>query len=310
MQTKKINSMTAARKIAVACFALLSYSAVSGASDLQPDLIKSPGQPVQLKFADGREAVLKMTIQRGVTLPIGFKITENTCNEKVGASCTYSAPISQLKFFFVWSKNNDSSKLDQELVVPALDSNPERKMEFQSLISNLSKADAPTNAEVLAIPEQFIKCSTFDWFEPNVKGNPSTRVVRAISSELTLKNSETNSDENRFFGTIRNVQISAQSADTWIIKSGQITKNLFTAQPFLFFNDSAWYVQKNDGEVCQFTGRARIDAAIAAFQKAVADSKKSESEATLYLSNPVDDKLYNIDGSINSQIIYSVGSAK
>ena len=297
MRIAKVSSLALA--IGVASFMLPPSSGLAD-TDSKPKLIKEAGQPIRLQFADGREAVLKKTVLAGIKIEVPFSINENTCNDKFGASCTYTVPMTNNYFFFAWSKNPDSSLLNQELSIAASANNSAQKIEFTSAVTSLQRSVYPTMPDVLAVENQSITCGDFDWFEANDPAHAGTRRVRAISTETTLPNAETRVDENRFYSTVRDIVLAPPIGKSATVSSATLPPGLENSVPLLFFGDSAWYVKTNSGDVCQFTARSQFAQAVSQFNSIDAKRLPPKDEKTIYIyGNATADKFYKIDSSIN-----------
>lgn len=277
----------------------------------KPELIKMAGQPVLLKYSDGREAIMKVTSNQIENVGIPFAITENTCNQKLATGCKYYVPSVSNSFFFAWSKHPDPSKIERQIISPGSSDDSDDKLEFASSYSSLNRSQFPNASALKSIPNQYIVCPKLDWFEPNESTIENGRRVRAISNELALRNDETGVDENRFFSTARDVKFNQVSNTTLEIESALLPKSTALTIPFLFFGDAAWYVKSNSGEVCQFTSRAKFADAVADFSAATKNMTKPEEEKHIYIYGDSDADLLNqLDRNLESRIMQRAATAK
>ena len=291
---------------------ILTQSSLSFADEPpKPELIKIAGQPVRLQYPDGREATMKVTAMQLENVAIPFSITENTCNEKTVTGCKYFVPAMFNTFFFAWSKHPNQNKINQPISSPGSDGDSNRKIDFTSSYSSLNRSQFPNAAVLKSTQNQYIVCPTLDWFEPNDPTDESARRVRAISTELAIRNDETGVDENRFYATIRDVKIKQVSKTKIEIESAVLPKSISLSIPFLFFGDAAWYVKSSSGDVCQFTSRAKFADAVADYNAAIKSMTKPEDEKHIYIYGDSDaDSLNRIDYNLESQIMRKAATAQ
>lgn len=204
----------------VAAFMPLSFVHAQMPEVKLPVIEKIPGQPVRVKWEDGRVAILRGYYGHKYPVKVPYKITESTCRPIAPVNCEHSYEIIKGKVLAQWEKHPDPSRAGQWL-----------KAKMNNLIlhtealygrGHLPLYPQPTALQSLA--RQALTCPDFSWTGLSA---PTEVMVQNWENEIMIVNPETGVSENRSISGHMNVVLKSVSPQVMEIANEGIVTSEF-----------------------------------------------------------------------------------
>lgn len=252
--------MSAALKIlvlAIAGAAALAASANPAPTGKIAEIIQKDGQPLAFRFADGREAVLKVSSVDSEVVSTQFKITDNTCSDRQNMTCAYKFALRRYFAAMVWTKHPDASRVGQIVKRGAEYPGQPTMTSFDPLsadyvlVAGLDFSATKTDLG-RGLPAHEIQCDDFSWLPGASKEAPNRLHLSRWDGENNEPNPETGTNENRTNGGAFGLDLMRVDAKTLrvtkvsALSGGAVNLDILTLAP-----TGSLTMLSSDGEICQ-----------------------------------------------------------
>lgn len=191
--------------------ATLATGLVSEAAEMPkfetPEVLAIPGEPIRIKWTDGRVA----TLQRGSLEPFGAKvpieITENLCTFQSGQVCGAHLYLKKEQMRVIWTSHPDPEKIGKliRIVKQREVKDSTGTVTSQETVQTIEMDETygntysgKTDIHRADIPQESIECQDFSWLPGSVGPlPPSALTIAHWGAESMVTNPETGRDENR-----------------------------------------------------------------------------------------------------------------
>jgi len=250
----------------------------------EPKIVAEPGHPYRLVWANGDEAILKISKVDSPDVAIPFEINDNDCSDFQGIICQYKFRFTRYAVRAVWFRNLTHPERVGQIVKYAFAdsqgriSGPINSMEVNGALFGLDRHHLTQDDRHL--PAHEIECPDFSWLPSQVKSAPAQLHVIRWDGEGNHINPETGASENRTDSGAYDLDFERSGPQTLKLTSVGATMGLTRFFDLLNVSPTlSITITKRPGQICQAGASSNALANfLALFQRTGAQLPKASDE--------------------------------